>query len=640
MGISGAMRSVEAFAVLENELAGARTNDTVRAVLQRVQKHRGLTASFLAGKQDVLPGTQLLAGEIGGLLQQRGDAVRSAMQQWQLGSQWSRIEQDWQALARDWQQLPAAENLQRHNALAAQLLVISRSVAEESQLTLDSAPASYWIQNLLFERLLPVTEHLGQARAFGVGIAMRQEVTVSERVMLGGRVAVLEDAMSAIRAGLTATYRASPALAATLRASNDSLLARIERANAVILNDFVRSEQVVVEPTAYFDELTQTIDASYALYDQLSAQLGQLLQQRQTRQRQQDALIAGVIALAAGLALLLFWLTYHTMRESVHDLRDVAAQLAAGDLTVQAKVGGKDELSEIARSFNALAAHWRSLIGDINGAVGQVQSSSVTMAQSSGSIARSSQEQSESAASMAAAVEQMSVSVAQVADNTRETDRVASSTQNLAVEAQQIVLAAVREMQQVAQAVTDTAHTINALNASSTQISEVVGVIKEIADQTNLLALNAAIEAARAGEVGRGFAVVADEVRKLAERTSVATAQISGTIGHIQRDTANAVTSMHQGNDKVSAGVEMIQEAGNAMMRIQNGTNEVKHAISDIANASTEQRNASHDIARNVEHIAQMAETNAAAIQQAAAVAESLEQAADRLQQTMARFRV
>ena len=141
---------------------------------------------------------QLLAGEIGDLLQQRGDAVRSAMQQWQLGSQWSRIEQDWQALARDWQQLPAAENLQRHNALAAQLLVISRSVAEESQLTLDSAPASYWIQNLLFERLLPVTEHLGQARAFGVGIAMRREVTVSERVMLGGRVAVLEDAMSAI----------------------------------------------------------------------------------------------------------------------------------------------------------------------------------------------------------------------------------------------------------------------------------------------------------------------------------------------------------------------------------------------------------------------------------------------------------
>jgi len=215
-----------------------------------------------------------------------------------------------------------------------------------------------------------------------------------------------------------------------------------------------------------------------------------------------------------------------------------------------------------------------------------------------------------------------------------------SSSQNLAAEAQQIVLAAVHEMQQVANAVLQTAGTINTLNASSTEISQIVGVIKEIADQTNLLALNAAIEAARAGEVGRGFAVVADEVRKLAERTSEATTQIARTIHQIQQDTANAVNSMHQGNEKVSAGVEMIQEAGSAMERIQKGTNAVKDAISDIATASTERRNASQDIARNIEHIAQMAETNAAAILNAATVATQLEDAAEQLRQTMARFRM
>ena len=282
----------------------------------------------------------------------------------------------------------------------------------------------------------------------------------------------------------------------------------------------------------------------------------------------------------------------------------------------------------------------RTLIGEISGAVTQVQTSTVTMANSSANIARSSQEQSVSAASMAAAVEQMTVSVSLVADNTRETDKTASSSQNLAAEAQQIVLAAVHEMQQVADAVTQTAGTINTLNASSAEISQIVGVIKEIADQTNLLALNAAIEAARAGEVGRGFAVVADEVRKLAERTSEATTQIATTINVIQRDTVNAASSMNQGNDKVVAGVEMIQEAGNAMMRIQSGTNDVKHAISDIAVAATEQRNASHEIARNVENIAQMAETNAAAVQNAAKVAAQLEDAAEHLRQTLARFRL
>ena len=240
----------------------------------------------------------------------------------------------------------------------------------------------------------------------------------------------------------------------------------------MILNDFVRSEQVVVEPTAYFDELTQTIDAS-GMPCTTSCRLSW-----------GSCCSSGRPASASGCAdcgrdchgsragLAAFWLTYHTMRESVHDLRDVAAQLAAGDLTVQAKVGGKDELSEIARSFNALAAHWRSLIGDINGAVG-VQSSSVTMAQSSGSIARSSQEQSESAASMAAAVEQMSVSVAQVADNTRETTGGQQHPESGCRGAADRAGCRARNAAGQAQAVTDTAHTINAaLNASSTQISK------------------------------------------------------------------------------------------------------------------------------------------------------------------------
>jgi methyl-accepting chemotaxis protein len=167
---------------------------------------------------------------------------------------------------------------------------------------------------------------------------------------------------------------------------------------------------------------------------------------------------------------------------------------------------------------------------------------------------------------------------------------------------------------------------MGAIEDSSKQISQIIGVIDEIAFQTNLLALNAGVEAARAGDAGRGFAVVAQEVRALAQRSAEAAKEIKTLIS----------TSTQQ----VSQGVSLVGQTGEALQRIVAKVGEIDALVTEIAASAAEQATGLNEVNTAVNQMDQVVQQNAAMVEESTAATHSLKGETGELVRLMARFQV
>jgi methyl-accepting chemotaxis protein len=347
----------------------------------------------------------------------------------------------------------------------------------------------------------------------------------------------------------------------------------------------------------------------------------------------------GSVVIGIGLA----WRIASQIRDELGgepgQVADIARAVADGRLDGQFDIASVKPGSVLA-SMQTMRSNLRSIVMQIRDNSSQLTATAQHMATSGEQVSISTVQQSESTAAMAAAVEEMAVSIQHISDNAGEARKSAVSSGELVDHGISVVANTIREMQNITQTVSKTAHDIEHLASQSEEIGSVVQVIREIADQANLLALNAAIEAARAGEQGRGFAVVADEVRKLAERTAKSTQEIILTVGAIQGSTRQTLASTETSRAQAEAGLRLADDAGSSMEAVKQGIDVALASVGQISDALSEQTSASAQIGSDVERIAQMTEENTAAVANLHEAAGNVQGLATNLQHLVHRFQV
>ncbi|MFN3522752.1 MAG: methyl-accepting chemotaxis protein [Phenylobacterium sp.] len=298
--------------------------------------------------------------------------------------------------------------------------------------------------------------------------------------------------------------------------------------------------------------------------------------------------------------------------QAVSEVASGLSALAAGDLTYRIEAELSGEYRKLQTDFNQAMTRLQEVMKTIYATAGGIQSGTGEISSAADDLSHRTEQQAASLEETAAALDEITATVRRTAEGARQAQNAVTSARADADASGAVVRNAVTAMGEIEQ--------------SAKQISQIIGVIDEIAFQTNLLALNAGVEAARAGEAGRGFAVVASEVRALAQRSAEAAKEIKALI--------NAST------EQVGQGVKLVGETGEALERIVGQVAQITELVTEIAASAQEQATGLQQVNTAVNQMDQMTQQNAAMVEESTAASHALAQEGEELARLMGEFRL
>ena len=285
--------------------------------------------------------------------------------------------------------------------------------------------------------------------------------------------------------------------------------------------------------------------------------------------------------------------------------------LSAGNLSWRITAEFPGDYQRLKTDFNDALGKLEAAMGVINANATAIRSGSDEISQAADDMSRRTEHNAATLEETAAALDEITATVRRTAEGAKQADQVVRTARADAEQSGAIVASAVEAMSQI--------------ERSAGEISQIIGVIDEIAFQTNLLALNAGVEAARAGDAGRGFAVVASEVRALAQRSAGAAKEIKALIS--------------ASSQQVGQGVTLVGQTGEALQRIVAGVGKITTLVTEITASSQEQASALSEVNTAVNQMDQVTQQNAAMVEQSTAASHALKREAGELARLVAQFK-
>lgn len=296
----------------------------------------------------------------------------------------------------------------------------------------------------------------------------------------------------------------------------------------------------------------------------------------------------------------------------VEETARALSRLADGDLTARITEDFTGDYRKLKDDFNSAIERLESSMTEISSNTAAMRSGAGEISQAADDLSRRTEQQAATLEETAAALDQITATVRRTAEGAQRAGVVVGSAREDAERSGEVVSKAVEAMGDI--------------EHSAEQISQIIGVIDEIAFQTNLLALNAGVEAARAGDAGKGFAVVASEVRALAQRSAEAAKEIKSLIS--------------ASTNQVKTGVSLVGQTGEALTAIVGRVSEINGLMSEISASAVEQATALGEVNTAVNQMDQTTQQNAAMVEQSTAASHSLTQETEQLARLVGRFKV